>query len=184
MTPAANVGKFAELPTPMNRTYVRRAEALSEVRAQQQTLFDHLDDQTRLGEHMAKPSMMMLGGRMSYVFDEAKGRAAGSVIRVSGSFLGLMLAVEEVVTERVPPSRKTWETRGRPRLLVIADYRMGFEITSVAPERCQLRVFIEYNLPGTMLGSALGPLLAPLYARWCINRMADDAMDHFGSLGT
>lgn len=167
----------------MNRTYVRRAEALSKVRAQQQSLFDHLDDQVRLGEHMAKPSMMMLGGRMSYAFDEAKGRTTGSVIRMSGSSLGFALEVEEVVTERVPPSRKSWETRGRPLLLVIADYRMGFEITSVAPESCQLRVFIEYNQADTMLGRVYGPLLAPLYARWCINRMADDAMDHFGSIG-
>lgn len=165
----------------MHRSYEHKAESLSEVRARQQTLFDHLDDQTRLGEHMAKPSMMMMGGRMSYAFDEAKGRAVGSVIRMRGDFLGLALEVEEVVTERSPPSRKYWETRGSPRLLVIADYRMGFEIASLAAERCRLRVFIEYNRADTMLGRILGPLLAPLYARWCIKRMADDASAHFGS---
>jgi hypothetical protein len=46
----------------MSRNYVSRTEALSEVGAQLQTLFDHLDDQTRLGGHMAKRSMMMLVG--------------------------------------------------------------------------------------------------------------------------
>jgi hypothetical protein len=162
-------------------SYTNNDEAVAEVRAAPHALFDHLDDQTRLGEHMARPSMMMMGGRMTYAFDDKKGRAVGSVIRMGGSVLGLQLEVEEVVTERVPPTRKTWETRGEPHLLVIAGYRMGFEITPLAPDRCRVRVFIEYRRPQSLAGRLLAPLFAPIYARWCVRRMAEDAKVRFGA---
>ncbi|WP_234841878.1 hypothetical protein [Sinorhizobium meliloti] len=58
-------------------------------------LFDYLDDQASLGSHMQKPSMMMLGGRMSYEFDEARGRTVGSVIRMRGNILGLVLPLKK-----------------------------------------------------------------------------------------
>jgi hypothetical protein len=45
---------------------------------------------------------------MTYEFDEAKGRAVGSVIKMGGSFLGIKLFVEEVVTERDSPRRNVW----------------------------------------------------------------------------
>ena len=159
-------------------TYAHARETIAHVRATPEALFEHLDDQTRLGAHMEKPSMMMMGGRMTYAFDEAKGRAVGSVITMGGSFLGIRLFAEEVVTERDPPRRKVWETRGRPRLLIIGAYRMGFEIEP-AGERSKLRVFIEYDDPVRPLERALGLVFAPLYARWCVTRMAEDAARHF-----
>lgn len=159
--------------------YAFEHEATAEVRAAAQALFDRLDDQTKLGAHMEQRSMMMMGGRMTYDFDEAKGRAVGSVIRMGGSFLGLTLDVEEVVTERVPPTHKTWETRGRPRMIIIKDYRMGFQITPLAADRSRLKVFIAYDRPVSFFGAILAPLLAPMYARWCVQRMIDDAVTHF-----
>jgi len=92
--------------------------------------------------------------------------------------LGVPLSVEEIVTERQPPLRKVWQTTGVPRLLVIGEYRMGFEIT---PEGAAsvLRVFIDYSLPRTPLARWLGGLLAAAYARWCIDSMADGAAKHF-----
>ncbi|MCY1745282.1 MULTISPECIES: hypothetical protein [Ensifer] len=47
-------------------SYVRSAETVTDIAASPETLFDFLDDQATLGSHMGKPSMMMLGGRMSY----------------------------------------------------------------------------------------------------------------------
>ena len=38
--------------------------------------------EARLRSPMEKPSMMMMGGRMTYEFDAQKGRAVGSVIRM------------------------------------------------------------------------------------------------------
>ncbi|WP_244520130.1 SRPBCC family protein [Sinorhizobium glycinis] len=140
-------------------TYEYAAQAIVDVGTPAEVLFDHLDDQASLGSHMQKPSMMMLGGSMSYEFDEAKGRAVGSLIKMRGSILGLVLSVEEVIVERQPPRRKVWETRGRPNLLVIGGYRMGFEI-SASGAASRLRVFIDYGYPATIAGKLLGPCLA------------------------
>ena len=149
------------------------------------SLFALLDDHRRLTGHMEKPSLMMAGAVMHTETDALEGQAVGSVIRISGRVLGLGLAVEEVVTERAPPSHKTWETRGEPRLLVIGAYRMGFTISPSAG-RTRLVVFIDYQLPPHGLANVLGRLL-PLalgivggtfgraYAGWCTQRMTSDA---------
>jgi hypothetical protein len=159
-------------------TYRKHDEVRVEVNAAPQALFDRLDDQERLAAHMEEPSMMMMGGRMTYGFDAAEGRAVGSVITMGGRFLWLDLKVEEVVTERYPPKRKAWETRGRPRLLIIGGYRMGFEIEA-REKASALRVFIDYDDAKSWAGRVLGALVAPLYARWCVERMAKDAQRYF-----
>jgi hypothetical protein len=160
--------------------YAHHDEISVDVSAAAAPLFDHLDDQERLGAHMNKPSMMMLGGRMFYGFDAARGRAVGSVIRMGGNFLWLNLFVEEVVSEHERPLRKTWETRGAARLLIIGPYRMGFEIEAVG-ELSRLRVFIDYDAPKSFVGRVFGALLAPVYARWCVQRMAEDARRTFSA---
>ncbi|AUX78495.1 polyketide cyclase [Sinorhizobium fredii] len=162
-------------------TYAHAVQALADVGTSAEMLFDYLDDQASLGSHMQKPSMMMLGGRMSYEFDAAQGRAVGSVIKMQGKILGLRLLVEEVVTERHPPRRKVWETRRRPNLLVIGAYRMGFEISG-SHGASRLRVFIEYDPPSAFGGKFLGSLFGPIYARWCVSRMAKDAAIRFGDV--
>ena len=58
-------------------SYARHDEVTVDVEASAGALFDHLDDQERLAGHMEEPSMMMMGGRMWYEFDAAKGRAVG-----------------------------------------------------------------------------------------------------------
>ena len=149
------------------------------IRASQAEVFAYLDDQIRLAAHMGRRSLMMLGGRMTYEFDAAQGRAVGSVIRMGGSFLGLSLSVLEVVTERTPPARKRWETRGPQSILVIDSYVMGFDTKGVNGQT-EVRVFIDYQLPTRLPGRLLGRLFAPLYARWCVSRMVNDASQHFG----
>ncbi len=127
-------------------TYDRHDEVSVNVAAEPEALFDHLDDQERLAAHMNKPSMMMMGGRMFYKFDAARGRAVGSVIRMGGSFLWLRLFVEEVVTQHERPHRKAWKTLGVPHLILIDNYRMGFEIED-GGTLSRLRVLIDYDLP-------------------------------------
>ena len=102
-------------------------EVTVDVATSPERLFEYLDDPTRLGGHMTKPSGMMLGGSMSYDVDERGGREVSSVIRMTGAILGLRLGVEEIVTERIPPPRKVWETRGPQRMIVINSYD-GFNI--------------------------------------------------------
>ena len=154
-----------------------RSEA--EVAVAPQRLFDWLDDPRRLTSHMEKPSLMTAGSSMHFETDRSLGQAIGSHIRMSGRVLGVHLALDEVVTLREPPLRKTWETVGEPRLLVIGAYRMGF-IISPTPNGSRLVVFIDYRLPTAGVARVLGLLLGRAYAGWCTRRMAGDAQ-HAGS---
>ena len=138
------------------------------------SLFALLDDHRRLVGHMEKPSLMMAGATTRVETDALNGQAVGSVIKVTGRVLGVSLAVEEVVTERVPPMRKTWETRGEPRLLVIGSYRMGFTITPQG-KGSQLVVFIDYQNPPRGFSRGLALMFGGIYAAWCTRRMATDA---------
>lgn len=145
------------------------------------SLFAHLDDHRRLASHMEKPSLMMAGATMRVETDALSGQAIGSLIRVTGRVLGVSLTVEEVITERVPPLHKTWETRGEPRLLVIGAYRMGFTI-SPQGHRSHLAVFIDYQLPLRGFAHGLALLFGRTYAAWCTRRMATDAVTVFAGV--
>lgn len=124
---------------------------------------------------------MMAGATMRVETDALKGQTIGSVIRITGRVLGVDLVVEEVVTERVPPLRKTWETRGEPRLLVIGSYRMGFTI-SPRGDRSRLLVFIDYQFPPSGFAHGVALLFGRAYAAWCTRRMANDAVAAFASV--
>ena len=157
--------------------YPHHFESVAKVAASPDELFAYLDDQERLSAHMMKSSPMMAGTTMEFEFDERRGRAVGSRIGLSGKLFGLALEVVEVVTERDPPRAKAWETIGKPRLLVIGQYRMGFEIR---PEGngSRLLVFIDYGEPSGGWRFA-GKLLGGLYARWCARSMAHGAAKYF-----
>jgi hypothetical protein len=162
----------------MARQFARHAECIVHVEAEPGRLFEHLDDPTRLGAHMSRGSPMMMGGSMSYELDAARGRAVGSVIRMTGRIMGVELALEETVTVHDPPARKEWRTVGEPRLVVIGAYRMGFDVGAEAGGS-RLRVYIDYSLPGRGPTKLLSLSLGPVYARWCVERMARDAARHF-----
>src|SRR5450631_3764075 len=108
-------------------------ESHVELSASANAVFTLLDDHSRLSAHMTKPSWMMAGSVMTLQFDASKGRAVGAKINLQGRVLGIPLSVEEIVTERNPPLRKIWSTIGKPKLVVIGSYRMGFEITPGTP---------------------------------------------------
>lgn len=148
------------------------------IAATPQEVFNYLDDPRRIGAHMSEGSLMMLGGTMQYRLDEGRGKEVGSVIRLSGRMMGLAVHVEEVITERVPPARKIWETVGAQRMIIIQDYRLGFEIASTA-SGTELRGFIDYTLPRGVVGRLLGSLAGPFYARWCVQRMVEGTRHNF-----
>lgn len=118
---------------------------------------------------------------MDIEVDEGRGQKVGSRIRLAGRVLGIPLSADEIVTQRDPPHRKVWETAGSPRLLVIGRYRMGFELLPQG-EVSLLRVFIEYALPENAPARWLGRLFGGFYAKWCTERMLDDAVRHFAPL--
>lgn len=141
-------------------------------------VFALIDDHERLSSHMSRSSWRMGGGRMGTILDEQRGQRVGSHIRMSGRALGLEVSLDEVVTEREPPTRKVWETVGSPRLLVIGAYRMGFEVTPRGRDSL-LRVFIDYAMPAPWPERWLGRVFGGYYAHWCTQRMVDDAVGQF-----
>ena len=141
-------------------------------------VFAFLDDPKALAAHMGESSMMMMGTRMAIDVDADGGRVIGSKVRMHGSVMGIRLSLEEVITERQVPGMKVWETIGTPKLLVIAHYRMGFELTRQG-NSSQVRVFIDYRLPINAPGSWLGHWLGAVYARWCTQQMVSGAARHF-----
>jgi hypothetical protein len=154
--------------------YSRHEEYTGLVGATAELAFEHLDDQRRLSAHMSKPSWKMGWGRMELRLDGGAGQAIGSRIVLDGRVLGMRLYLEEVVIEREPPRRKRWETIGEPRLLVIGQYRMGFDLTPQGTIT-KLRVAIDYDLPSRGLERMLGRLFGRGYARWCTKKMVVDA---------
>lgn len=161
------------------KTPTHHFEHTVDIPADVNTVFDYLDDPARLGAHMRGASWMMAGSHMDYEFDAAHGKARGALIHLSGKLLGLTLAVDEVVSRREPPFRKTWRTVGRPRLLVIGHYEMGF-LLEPGDATCRLTVHLTHELP-TGGWRLCGWLLGGLYARWCVRRMANDAARHFAT---
>lgn len=147
--------------------------------ASPETAFPYLDDFRKLSAHMEKSSAMTMGSKMRITTDALDGRAVGSRVRMDGKMLGMTLSLEEVVTERQPPFKKAWQTVDA-KLLVIGQYQTGF-VLSPTGDRSLLRVFIDYELPHQGFARWLGRLFGKTYARWCVERMVNDAVAHFRS---
>lgn len=118
---------------------------------------------------------------MKLEFDEREGRGLGARIRLAGTVLGIPLEVDEAVVVYEPPVRKVIETLGKPRLLVIGRYRLGFEVLADGGGS-NVRVWIDYAPPNGIMQRFFGRLLGRLYARWCVSRMLVDAVN--GPAGT
>ncbi|MDF1479712.1 SRPBCC family protein [Leifsonia sp. H3M29-4] len=160
-----------------DRTYPRHAEASADLPASPQEVFDFLDDHRNLSSHMeSSRSPMMAGGTMQLILDDQHGRTIGSHIVMRGKVLGFDLFVDEIVTERVPFEKKTWETV-EDRLVVIGAYRLGFRIAPQVPAGSTLTVWIDYDLPSRRRW--LGRLGGSMYADWCVQQMLGSARSHF-----
>lgn len=160
------------------RCLTLHAETAASIPASANEVFAVVDDHARLSSHMSKPSWWMGGGSMQLSTDDGRGQRVGSHIRLAGRAFGLEVDLNEIVIQRDPPFRKTWETVGSPRLVVIGSYRMGFEITPDG-DQATLRVFLDYVLPQKRF--PLCAALARLYARWCTQRMVTDAVNYFAN---
>jgi hypothetical protein len=166
-----------DAPDRLDRSYPRHAEASADLSASPQEVFEFLDDHHNLSSHMeSNRSPMMAGGKMQLLLDEQQGRTIGSHIVMRGKVLGFDLFVDEIVTERVPFEKKTWETVA-DRLVVIGAYRLGFRIAPREPAGSTLTVWIDYDLPSRRRW--LGRLGGSMYADWCVQQMLGSARSRF-----
>jgi len=161
-----------------DRAFSFHHESRAALKASVEDVFAHLDDFKKLAAHMGRSSGMMLGSRMDISTDDRQGRTVGSRIVMRGKVLGLSLSLQEVVTLREPPLRKTWETV-ETNLVVMGRYRLGFELEAFGAG-CALRVFIDYDHPSGVFVRWLGAMLGKTYARWCTQQMVSDAAREFG----
>ena len=161
--------------------YQSHEETTGAVGASVAEVFAHLDDQTRLSEHMTKRSWKLGWGKMDVRLDAERGKAVGSHIVLDGRVFGIHLYLDEIVTEHEPPRRKRWRTVGEPRLLVVGQYTMGFDVDE-DPVGCRLRVLIDYDLPTRGVSKVLGQLFGRMYASWCTSQMVRDAQGAFAAL--
>lgn len=156
------------------------AEAVADVDAPIQTVFEFLDDQSNFSSHMSERSGMMMGSTMEIYMDELHTRSVGSRFGFTGRVLVIPLRVDEIVTGREPPRRKTWETTTEPTLWVIGRYEMGLELSD-RDGLSRLRVYIRYNLPAGWFQRLLGIAFGRIYGRWCTSKMVNDARRHFSA---
>lgn len=160
------------------KEYERHYEGSTRIGASVGDLYEYVDDHRNLSAHMNESSGMMAGAKMETKIDEGEGKKVGSHITMNGKVLGVDLYLDEVVTIHEPPRNKEWETVGRVNLVVIDQYRLGFEIT---PEEnySKFRVYIDYNLPQSARTHWLGLLFGQIYAKWCVEQMINSAKGHF-----
>ncbi|OWV96845.1 SRPBCC family protein [Rhizobium sp. R693] len=159
-------------------SYEASASSSIDLLAPPQQVFAFLDDPSVVGAHMQRPSLMMFGATMKYDVDQGNGQVVGSIIKMRGKILGMNLFVEEIVTEWQPPWRKSWQTLGHPKLLVIDTYHMGFVVKPISVGS-RVIVKIDYSYSHSPLGSRLGGIPAKAYARWCVSKMTREAGNRF-----
>jgi hypothetical protein len=157
--------------------FSKHLEKTAVINARSSSVFDFIDDHIKFSSHMNKSSWMMGGGKMTTEVDEGKGQKIGSHIKMEGTILGMKMFLDEVVTDRTPPTRKVWKTVDNPNLIVIGNYQMGVELDP-DDSKTNLKVFIDYDLP-TGGSKLLGILFGNMYARWCVDQMLNGVTDNF-----
>lgn len=162
------------------KEYSRHYEESVGVNAKPDEVFAYADDHRNFSSHMNKSSWMMGGGSMKTEVDEGRGQEVGSHIRMSGAVFGANLFLDEVIVEREQPHKKAWETVGDVNLLVIDQYKLGFEITP-RDDASDMRVYIDYDPPKSWKTKWLGKIFGGMYAKWCVGQMTNGTREHFQS---
>lgn len=162
------------------KDFDRHCEVTVLVKSTPKAVFEYADVFRNFSAHMNQSQMMMAGSKMNVEADKGEGRQIGSHIRMGGTVMGIPVFLDEVIIERNPPFRKVWKTE-KVNLLVIDQYRLGFEITP-NDDNSKLLVFIDYDLPKTWKTKVLGWLFGDMYAKWCVGQMAIDTKKHFENL--
>ena len=157
--------------------YERKYSRAVTLDASADEVFAFADDFTRLSSHMGQSSAMMMGSSMQTSFDESRGQAVGSHVRMTGKMLGIELFLDEVVREREPPRHKAWETVGTPRLLIIGGYRLGLISPRSANARSCRSSSVTTCRPSRH--SACSAASSAVYAKWCVRQMVDGAAASF-----
>ena len=164
----------------ITQKFERHYEESVVVNAKREKVFAYADDHRNFSSHMNKSSWMMGGGSMQTLIDEGAGQKVGSHIVMRGKVFGIKLFLDEVVTKHDFPESKEWQTVGELNLVIIDHYKLGFQ-TAEQEDKTMLNVYIDYNLPKSLIGRMAGHLLGDFYAKWCVKQMVGGVVDYFGN---
>lgn len=142
--------------------------------ASPEAVFNCLDDLGVTGMHMESSSLPMMGGKLQLEFLTPNKTGPFTSYRWRGNVLWWKLDFTVVVTHWVAGRAKTWQTIGRPRLLLYEWFEMHLDVVS-SGEGTTAHLFFTYEKPAGVLNQLLCALLGSWYGKWCLNHMLEDA---------
>ena len=123
--------------------------------------------------HMTQSSMMMMGSKLDVKFLTENHTGLGTQYRWTGKMMGMGMDFTVEVIKWMKGEEKTWETIGKPKLIIYSWYRMHLLLTEIA-DGTSARLSISYEKPVGSFYKILSFLFANWYCRWCLKNMLED----------
>lgn len=143
------------------------------IHASPEKVFSQMDDFSKTGMHMSESSMMMMGSKLNLEQLSPIATGIGAKYRWYGKMMGMTIDFNEAVTKWQPPFLKEWETIGEAKIIIMAWYRMWFDIMPDG-DGTQARLSISYLPPKEGYNKILSFFLARWYCSWCLSNMLND----------
>lgn len=142
-------------------------------KASAQDVFECLDDLGITGMHMEKSSMPLMGGKMNLEFLTPQKTGLHTKYRWTGKIFWMTLDFTVMVTNWIKNQEKTWETIGKPALIIYSWFRMHLKIENYI-EGTVAMLSIDYEKPKGLFNKLLCFLVGDWYAKWCLKNMLND----------
>jgi len=137
-------------------------------------VFSYMDDINHTGMHMTKSSMPMFGSKLELKQVSINPTGLDAAHRWFGRIMGFRMDFTVKVTKWIKDKEKMWETIGKPKLIIMAWYRMHLFLTP--KDRSTLvELSISYTKPKSFFYRILSFLLAGWYCKWCLQNMLSDS---------
>lgn len=140
-------------------------------------VFAYMDNLGNTGMHMMESSSMMMGSKLHLEQLSQNATGLGSKYHWFGKMMGIKMDFTVVVTKWIAAKEKVWETAGEARMIILGWYRMRLMLS---PEEggTNTELSIDYTKPTNIFLKFIAWILAPTYARWCVNSMLSDSKKH------
>ena len=137
-------------------------------------VFFYMDDINHTGMHMTKSSMPMFGSKLELKQVSINPTGLDATHRWFGRIMGFRMDFTVKVSKWLKDKEKIWETIGRPKLIIMAWYRMHLFLISKDGSTL-VELSISYTKPKSFFYRILSFLLAGWYCKWCLQKMLEDS---------
>ena len=152
---------------------MKTIEKIKVYSASPEEVFVCIDDLGVTGMHMTKSSMPMMGGKMVLEFLSANRTGLNTKYRWTGKVLWMVMDFTVVVTKWVFGKKKSWETEGLAKMIIMSWFRMDLKVSG-NEQRATATLSISYERPKGFFNRLLSFILADWYCRWCLKNMLND----------